>query len=101
MCCAASGRIARPILNTLRHSSEEERSKAAKRELAILAEAFQRYDGDASGVLDGLEIEKALEDRYPVGAALLWPWRQPLRARVSAVDLLARLLRHRTLVPVG
>jgi len=34
----------------------------AKRELAILAEAFMRYDGDRSGALDRGEIEKALED---------------------------------------
>ena len=40
----------------------EARSAAAKRELAILAEAFQRYDGDASGALDRAEITEALED---------------------------------------
>ena len=28
----------------------------------MLAEAFQRYDGDASGALDRYEIERALED---------------------------------------
>ncbi|KAJ8612154.1 hypothetical protein CTAYLR_002477 [Chrysophaeum taylorii] len=40
----------------------EERANMAKRELAILAEAFMRYDGDASGALDRGEIEHALED---------------------------------------
>uniref|UniRef100_A0A7S3JVY8 EF-hand domain-containing protein n=1 Tax=Aureoumbra lagunensis TaxID=44058 RepID=A0A7S3JVY8_9STRA len=40
----------------------EERANTAKRELAILAEAFMRYDGDASGALDRGEIERALED---------------------------------------
>lgn len=39
-----------------------ERANMAKRELAILAEAFMRYDSDASGALDRMEIEKALED---------------------------------------
>ena len=38
------------------------RSVAAKRELAALAEAFQRYDGDASGALDRGELTKALAD---------------------------------------
>ena len=43
-------------------TTDETRATAAKRELAVLAEAFQRYDGDASGALDRYEIERALED---------------------------------------
>ena len=43
-------------------SNDDVRATAAKRELAVLAEAFQRYDGDASGALDRYEIERALED---------------------------------------
>lgn len=46
----------------LSKEAESARAQAAKRELAILAEAFMRYDGDASGALDRMEIEKALED---------------------------------------
>lgn len=38
------------------------RMERAKRELAILAEAFQRYDGDRSGALDKDEIAQALQD---------------------------------------
>mmetsp|Transcript_14365 Transcript_14365/g.46871 ORF Transcript_14365/g.46871 Transcript_14365/m.46871 type:complete len:938 (+) Transcript_14365:65-2878(+) len=40
----------------------EERAAMARRELAILAEAFLRYDGDHSGALDRGEIERALAD---------------------------------------
>ena len=35
-------------LNLVRQFADDARSASAKRELAILAEAFQRYDGDAS-----------------------------------------------------
>lgn len=46
----------------------EQRARAAKRELAILAEAFHKYDSDQSGVLDRDEIMHALEDlELPVG----------------------------------
>jgi len=38
------------------------RTQAAKEELAILAQAFQRYDGDGSGALDATELQKALQD---------------------------------------
>ncbi|CAK9118074.1 unnamed protein product [Durusdinium trenchii] len=31
-------------------------------ELAILAQAFQRYDGDGSGALDATELQRALQD---------------------------------------
>lgn len=37
-------------------------TQAAKEELAILAQAFQRYDGDGSGALDAQELQKALQD---------------------------------------
>eukprot|EP00933_Yihiella_yeosuensis_P037204 TRINITY_DN31079_c0_g1_i1.p1 TRINITY_DN31079_c0_g1~~TRINITY_DN31079_c0_g1_i1.p1 ORF type:complete len:886 (-),score=225.51 TRINITY_DN31079_c0_g1_i1:302-2959(-) len=40
----------------------ENRAAAAKQELAILAQAFQRFDGDGSGALDPTEMQKALED---------------------------------------
>jgi hypothetical protein len=39
----------------------EQRAEAAKRELAILAHAFQRYDGDRNGTLDRQEIKHALD----------------------------------------
>ena len=40
----------------------DQRSKAAKRELAILAEAFNRYDGDRNGTMDREEMAKALNE---------------------------------------
>jgi len=46
----------------------EQRARAAKRELAILAEAFHKYDTDDSGLLDRDEIMAALQDlELPVG----------------------------------
>jgi len=46
----------------------EQRARAAKRELAILAEAFHKYDSDQSGLLDREEIMKALDDlELPTG----------------------------------
>ena len=61
----ARGRVpARRTLSTKPDITKvvEERAAMARRELAILAEAFLRYDGDASGALDRTEIERALED---------------------------------------
>ena len=43
-------------------TSEAARATSAKKELAILAEAFQRYDGDASGALDKEELARALSE---------------------------------------
>jgi len=44
------------------------RAQAAKEELAILAQAFQRYDGDGSGALDASELQQALQDlNLPAG----------------------------------
>lgn len=40
----------------------EQRARAAKRELAILAEAFHKYDQNSSGQLDRDEIMEALND---------------------------------------
>jgi len=40
----------------------DSRAQATKRELAILAEAFARYDGDRSGGLSSEELQTALED---------------------------------------
>ncbi|KAJ1455332.1 monomeric type isocitrate dehydrogenase, NADP-dependent [Pelagophyceae sp. CCMP2097] len=51
---------ARRCLST--EADREKRNAMAKRELAILAQAFQRYDGDSSGSLDKGEIERALAD---------------------------------------
>jgi len=46
----------------------EQRAEAAKQELAILAQAFARYDGDGSGALDPTEIAAALQDlNLPAG----------------------------------
>jgi len=46
------------------------RAQATKRELAILAEAFSRYDGDRSGALCADELQKALQDLdLPAGEA--------------------------------
>ncbi|CAK0839427.1 unnamed protein product [Prorocentrum cordatum] len=40
----------------------ETRASTAKRELAILAQAFARYDGDGSGGLDPSQIQQVLDD---------------------------------------
>mmetsp|Transcript_22241 Transcript_22241/g.70081 ORF Transcript_22241/g.70081 Transcript_22241/m.70081 type:complete len:895 (+) Transcript_22241:125-2809(+) len=40
----------------------EARAQAAKQELAILAQAFARYDGDGSGALDPEELRAALQE---------------------------------------
>mmetsp|Transcript_91620 Transcript_91620/g.231147 ORF Transcript_91620/g.231147 Transcript_91620/m.231147 type:complete len:895 (+) Transcript_91620:101-2785(+) len=46
----------------------EARAAAAKQELAILAQAFARYDGDGSGALNPEELQSALEDlELPAG----------------------------------
>ena len=46
----------------------EQRAIAAKQELATLAEAFMRYDGDGNGHLDRQELEAALADlEVPAG----------------------------------
>jgi len=56
-------RIGRRCLGTLEKMGiVEQRAAAAKQELAILAQAFERYDGDGSGALDITEIQQALKD---------------------------------------
>lgn len=40
----------------------DQRANAAKQELAILAQAFSRYDGDGSGALDASELKQALQE---------------------------------------
>eukprot|EP00442_Polarella_glacialis_P058762 CAMPEP_0115150580 /NCGR_PEP_ID=MMETSP0227-20121206/65122_1 /TAXON_ID=89957 /ORGANISM="Polarella glacialis, Strain CCMP 1383" /LENGTH=873 /DNA_ID=CAMNT_0002560969 /DNA_START=229 /DNA_END=2850 /DNA_ORIENTATION=+ len=46
----------------------EVRAERVRRELSILAEAFQRYDGDRSGALDKAEFVQALTDlNLPAG----------------------------------
>mmetsp|Transcript_96588 Transcript_96588/g.191448 ORF Transcript_96588/g.191448 Transcript_96588/m.191448 type:complete len:884 (-) Transcript_96588:187-2838(-) len=40
----------------------EQRAQAAKRELVILAQAFERYDGDGRGALDAADLQRALQE---------------------------------------
>lgn len=54
--------------NSLFGDIVEQRARAAKRELAILAEAFHKYDTDCDGTLDREEMLHALENlQLPVG----------------------------------
>lgn len=58
----------RTFADNLTDDIVEQRARAAKRELAILAEAFHKYDSDRSGLLDREEIMKALDDlELPMG----------------------------------
>merc|ERR1719242_1180420 len=54
--------------NSLFGDIVEQRARAAKRELAILAEAFHKYATDCDGMLDREEMLHALENlQLPVG----------------------------------
>ena len=40
----------------------DQRADQVKRELAVLAQAFERYDGDGKGALNTQSLQKALQD---------------------------------------
>ncbi|CAJ1356379.1 unnamed protein product [Effrenium voratum] len=68
LCRGAGTTVFRPEQGCGRHFASKvsdavsARAQAAKQELAILAQAFQRYDGDGSGALDATELQRALKD---------------------------------------
>lgn len=65
-CCSLQGSLAEDEIEKVLAKRQER----AKKELAILAEAFNRYDGDRSGALDKEELTKALMDLHLPGGEI-------------------------------
>jgi len=100
---AAPAVVIRPFSTPASVDSEVQKAlewkmERAKRELAVLAEAFKRYDGDGSGALDKDEIAAALKDvDLPAGelevSALLNRLDQDKSGTVELAEWLERLPR--------